>query len=61
VALKWGGPDFLEKIRVTPGVGVRVSIPILGQRPVQLDFGFAVRKFDGDRLQVFSFSFGREF
>lgn len=48
-------PGF-EDWRVSVGVGVRFSIPMLSPAPIALDFGFPILKEDGDERRVFSFS-----
>ncbi len=50
-------PD-LKNYRVSAGVGVRFQLPMLGQVPIALDFGFPIIKADTDRTQVFSFWLG---
>lgn len=46
----------LEQYRVSIGSGLRVYIPALGPAPLAFDFGFAVRKEEGDKTRLFSFS-----
>lgn len=50
-----------ENFRVSPGVGLRITVPALGPAPIALDLAFPVAKADGDRVQNFSFfvGFGR--
>jgi len=49
----------LANYRVTAGVGMRISMPqLLGPVPLAIDFGFPIRKADGDKKQVFSFWIG---
>jgi outer membrane protein assembly complex protein YaeT len=49
----------LADYRVTAGVGLRISMPqLLGPVPLAIDFGFPLRKGDGDQKQVFSFWIG---
>ncbi len=48
----------LESFRVSPGLGLRVTVPALGPAPIALDFAFPVAKAVGDDTQVFSFSIG---
>jgi outer membrane protein assembly factor BamA len=49
----------LANYRVTAGVGLRISMPqLLGPVPLAIDFGFPLRKADGDQKQVFSFWIG---
>ena len=47
----------LDQYRVSVGAGLRVRIPQLTQDgpPIALDFGFPLRKEDGDQEQLFSF------
>ncbi|WP_231617744.1 BamA/OMP85 family outer membrane protein [Novipirellula aureliae] len=44
-----------DSFRVSPGVGLRVAIPMLGPAPLAFDFAFPVNKADTDQTQVFSF------
>lgn len=60
VAETWGD-DSIFDARVGVGVGLRVVIPFLGERPVALDFGLPVVDYEGDEKQIISFSFGRYF
>jgi outer membrane protein insertion porin family len=60
LAPSWGADEVLD-VRVAFGFGLRIVIPFLGPRPVAIDFGFPVRKFDGDETRVLSFSFGSNF
>ncbi len=53
--------EILDSMRVAAGFGVRIKVPLLGPRPFALDFGFPLRKEEGDDTQVFSFSFGKQF
>ena len=41
--------------RVSPGLGLRVALPMLGPAPLAFDFAYPVAKADTDRTQVFSF------
>ncbi|RCS50605.1 hypothetical protein DTL42_10895 [Bremerella cremea] len=43
---------------VSPGFGLRISVPALGQAPIALDFAFPVNHADTDETQVFSFFVG---
>ena len=45
-------------IRSSAGVGVRLSLPFLGQVPFALDFGVPITQSRQDNTQVLSFSFG---
>ncbi len=55
------GDSFFSDLRVAVGFGLRVKIPIFGQTPIALDFGFPIRKQSGDDTQVLSFSIARDF
>jgi outer membrane protein insertion porin family len=48
-------------LRVTLGVGLRVKIPMFGDQPLAIDFGWAVESEAEDEKQVFAFSMGRDF
>jgi outer membrane protein insertion porin family len=48
----------IENFRVSPGFGLRITIPAMGPAPIALDFAFPVAKADFDDEQVFSFSIG---
>lgn len=48
-------PGF-DDFRVSVGVGIRLYIPQLGQAPLAFDFGFPIKKADGDDKRLFSFS-----
>lgn len=47
-----------KNFRVAPGLGVRISVPMLGPAPLAFDFGIPVAKADGDQTQIFSFYMG---
>lgn len=47
-----------DNYRVSPGAGLRISVPALGPAPLALDFAFPVHKAATDDTQVFSFFFG---
>jgi len=49
---------YSDNVRVSPGLGLRISIPAMGPAPLALDFAFPVAKADFDDTQVFSFFFG---
>lgn len=57
VAPDWGSEEILD-LRAGAGVGVRLSIPFLGQAPVAIDFGVPLLRQSGDEGQIISFSFG---
>ncbi|HUG69790.1 MAG TPA: BamA/TamA family outer membrane protein [Pirellulaceae bacterium] len=44
--------------RVSPGVGLRISIPAMGPAPLALDLAIPVHRAPGDDIQNFSFFFG---
>ena len=48
----------IQDFRVSPGFGLRVTVPAMGPAPIALDFAFPVAKADFDDTQVFSFSIG---
>lgn len=47
-----------QNFRVSPGLGLRVSVPALGPAPLAFDFSVPVNKADTDQTQVFSFFMG---
>jgi len=47
-----------EDFDIAPGVGLRISVPALGQAPIALDFAFPVNRADTDDTQTFSFFIG---
>jgi outer membrane protein insertion porin family len=47
-----------ENFRVAPGLGLRISVPMLGPAPLAFDFSVPVAKADGDRTQLLSFYMG---
>lgn len=55
------GPSFFSNMRVAWGFGFRIKLPIFGQQPIALDFGFPIRSEGGDDEQVLSFSIARDF
>jgi outer membrane protein assembly complex protein YaeT len=48
----------LTDYRVSAGFGVRFVVPMLGQVPIALDFGFPIVKGPNDQTQVFNFWMG---
>lgn len=48
----------IEDFRVSPGFGLRITVPAMGPAPIALDFAFPVLKADFDDEQVFSFNIG---
>lgn len=52
-------PEFeLGTLRASVGAGIRLTIPLLGQAPLAVDFAWPVNKDDQDDTRVLSFSFG---
>jgi outer membrane protein insertion porin family len=50
--------NWNQQVRVAPGLGLRISIPMMGPAPIALDFAFPINPQPGDQLQVFSFFVG---
>jgi len=50
-----------SQYRAAVGPGIRWIIPIFGQVPIDLDFGFPLLKSDHDDTQIFSFNMGVTF
>jgi outer membrane protein insertion porin family len=50
--VKW--QDF----RISPCLGLRISIPALGPAPIALDFAVPIHHAPGDREEIFSFFVG---
>lgn len=48
----------INDFRVSPGFGLRITVPAMGPAPIALDFAFPVAKAPTDDTQVFSFSVG---
>lgn len=48
----------ISTIRTSVGFGFRLTLPIFGQAPLALDFGFPLTRDDQDEEQIISFSFG---
>lgn len=48
----------ISDYRVSAGVGARITVPMLGQVPIALDFGFPIVRAQNDREQMFSFYVG---
>ncbi len=44
-----------DSFRVSPGLGLRVAIPMLGPAPLAFDFAYPVAKADTDQRRLFSF------
>ena len=55
------GPSFFSDVRIAVGFGFRIKIPIFGQQPIALDFGFPISSESGDDTQILSFSIARDF
>lgn len=53
--------DDAWRMRVTVGPGLRVKIPMLGDAPLALDFGFVLADEAEDRRRLFSFDLSRDF
>ena len=47
--------------RLAAGLGIRLKIPMLGPRPLALDFGWPLLKHNGDKEGLVTFSIGRDF
>jgi outer membrane protein insertion porin family len=48
----------INDYRVSAGIGLRITVPMLGPVPLAMDLGFPIVKGPGDREQVFNFSIG---
>jgi outer membrane protein assembly complex protein YaeT len=48
----------ITNYRVSAGFGARIVVPMLGQVPIALDFGFPIVTGPGDQTQLFSFYVG---
>jgi outer membrane protein insertion porin family len=53
--------QWVNKYRVAPGFGLRITVPAMGPAPIALDFAFPIASNPGDVREVFSFfvGFGR--
>ena len=40
--------QWIDKVRVAPGFGLRISIPMMGPAPIALDFAFPISQQNGD-------------
>ena len=47
-----------QDFRISPGLGLRVTLPAMGPAPIALDFAVPVHHAPGDQLQLFSFFIG---
>jgi outer membrane protein insertion porin family len=50
--------NWVDTVRVAPGFGLRISIPMMGPAPIALDFAFPISQQNGDQQQIFSFFVG---
>ena len=50
--------NWTDKYRVSPGVGLRITVPAMGPAPIALDFAFPAINEGGDEIQNFSFFVG---
>jgi outer membrane protein insertion porin family len=48
----------IQDYRVSAGVGLRITVPMMGPVPIALDFGFPIVRAESDRQQIFSFWVG---
>jgi outer membrane protein assembly factor BamA len=48
----------IKDYRVAAGVGLRITVPMLGPVPIALDFGFPIVQAPTDKTQIFSFWVG---
>ena len=48
----------IKNYRVSVGLGMRISIPMMGPVPIALDFGVPIVRGPGDQNQLFAFSVG---
>ena len=48
----------IKDYRVSAGVGLRITVPMMGPVPIALDFGFPIVRAQSDRTQIFSFWVG---
>lgn len=53
--------DDAGRWRLAVGFGLRLIVPVLGDRPLAFDFGFPIFSEDEDEERVVSFSLGRNF
>lgn len=50
--------NWTDKYRVSPGFGLRITVPAMGSAPIALDFGFPIATNPGDDEELFSFWIG---
>jgi outer membrane protein insertion porin family len=50
--------NWTDRYRVSPGVGLRITVPAMGPAPIALDFAFPVVTNPGDHEEMFSFFVG---
>jgi outer membrane protein insertion porin family len=50
--------DWSDKYRLSPGFGLRITIPAMGPAPIALDFAFPIRGNAHDDEEVFAFFVG---
>ena len=50
--------DWSNTYRISPGFGLRITVPAMGPAPIALDFGFPISNNPGDQKEVFSFFVG---
>jgi outer membrane protein insertion porin family len=48
----------LDDFRVSPGFGLRITVPALGPAPIALDLAFPIAREDSDDIENFSFRVG---
>jgi outer membrane protein insertion porin family len=48
----------IKRVRIAPGVGLRITVPAMGPAPIALDFAWGIERAATDDLQVFSFNVG---
>lgn len=48
----------INDLRISPGFGLRITIPAMGPAPIALDFAWPIHRADTDETQVFSFFVG---
>jgi outer membrane protein insertion porin family len=49
---------YSNSFRVSPGIGLRIAVPMLGPAPLALDLAFPINYADTDQIQNFSFFLG---